>query len=164
MKTKNWKPKTPHKQFHDRLFKLGCIVTGSWPQLHHVVGASHRQGGVWIGQWYLLPLSLDLHMDGNVNVTNNKIEFYEKVGSEKKFFWWLLVDYLEEYKEFPLTVKELIAIYECNEGNLLCSPRELEEQEESFIELLRTLKIYAFEEIANEADTATNKSKRNRHH
>jgi hypothetical protein len=100
-------------------------------------------------------------MDGPVNVTSNKSEFYNKVGSEKRLFWWTLINYLEEYKEFPLNTKELIAIYECNEGNSLCSSLEREEQEESFIELLRTLKIYAFEEIADEADKATHKVRTN---
>lgn len=118
MLSKNFKPKAIHKRFHDNLFKLGCIVTGSFPQLHHIVGSSYRQDGVWIGQWYLIPLSPDLHMDGNVNVTSNKVEFYEKVGSEKNLFINTLSNYIIEYGEMPLPAKELFAILSCKEGDM----------------------------------------------
>ena len=94
-----------------------------------------------------------------MNVTNNKSEFYNKVGSEKKLYWWVLTNYLEEYRMFPLNAKELIAIYECNEGDLLCSSNELEQQEESFIGLLRTLEIYGYEDIANEVNETTKKTR-----
>lgn len=117
MFSKNFRPKAVHKRFHDKLAKLGCIITAAPAQLHHIVGASYRQNGVWLGQWWLIPLSPELHMDGNVNITTNKTEFYEKIGTEKELFWETMDRYVYEYHEMPVPMNVLVEIYFCRENS-----------------------------------------------
>lgn len=160
MRSKNWRPKAIHKKFHDKLFELGCIITRQWPQLHHVVGASYRESGEWIGQWYLIPLSPALHMDGSVNVTSNKTEFYKKVGSEKKLFWLVMQKYVETYNDCPLSAEVIAAIYHCREGYLLMSDQEESETHEAYEEFLDELEIHGFRGLADEAAEKTYPSSR----
>lgn len=154
MYSRNFKPKMVHKRFHDNLFNLGCAVTKAWPQLHHVVGSSYHERGVWIGQWYLIPLSPALHMDGNVNVTTNKSEFYRKVGTEKMLYWNTLADYVNEYRECPVPVDALAAIFNCNEGELALTDQQKVDTLTAFEEFIEELKLNGMEDLANETKNA----------
>lgn len=127
-----------------------CVITNQPCQLHHVVGASYKSNKVWVGQWYVIPLSPELHMDGNVNVTTNKADFYKKVGSEKKLFWWSLADYVSTYKEMPVPVNVLVEIYFSSENIMYETESIRQEQEAQFQEFILELNMHGLEDIANE--------------
>lgn len=152
MQTKNFRPKTIHKRFHDNIFNLGCVVTQQWPQLHHVVGASFTDNGVWIGQWWILPLSPDLHKDGKVNVDSAKMEFYRKVGSEKKLYWWMLDNYLHTYRDMPVPPRVIGTIYLCSHGVMETYEDEVNREDEAFIELMESARLLGWGEWANETE------------
>lgn len=156
MLSKNFKPKAVHKRFHDKLARLGCIVTEAPAQLHHVVGSSYRQNGVWLGQWWLIPLSPELHMDGNINVTTNKPEFYQRVGTEKELFWETLNRFTYEYHEMPVPINVLVEIYFCRENSMYMLQSLYGDEKAAFDEFIWELQFRGMEDIVNETKKRIN--------
>lgn len=87
-----YKKTKAQKDWHDRVASLGCVLSGGYPEIHHCIGASRKTKinlvSVWIGQWYVLPLSYWWHRDplNPNNIDKNRHGFEELHGTEKELF------------------------------------------------------------------------------
>lgn len=115
MQTKNWQPNAAQRRWHDLLRQLPCMATLEHPmqcQLHHVAGAAAHQNGIWIGQWYVLPLWHGIHdsrAEHRYHVGKNPVGFERRFGTELDLFLdmtrWL---YTRGREVPPLNVIEAI--------------------------------------------------------
>lgn len=121
MKTKNWQPTAAQKRWHNDLAGMGCLLGGGPAEIDHLAGASARCDGVWIGQWFVVPLSPFWHRLGPLNRTNNpkgmrlvissQMAKVPKKGLEYELFMWTLEAYAWEYqKPVPFDMDVMNAI------------------------------------------------------
>lgn len=122
MKTKNWQPTAAHKRWHNDLAAMGCLLSGGPAEIDHLAGASARCEGVWIGQWFVAPLSPYWHRHGALNRTSNAKGMQSvlcsmmgrtlKKGLEFELFMWTLEAYKQEYhRPLPFDVDVIDAVF-----------------------------------------------------
>lgn len=89
MYSKNHKPNSSQRRWHQWLARQTCVMCGDMGvQLHHAAGASAKHDKVHIGQWWLIPVCPWCH--GYVAASKNR-----KI-IEKQTFGDLWADYEQE--------------------------------------------------------------------
>ena len=88
---RNKKPTaTIEKEWLERVANHGCVVNGnSQVQIHHCVGREGKQDKLFIGRWFVLPLSFWLHDVSSMhcwNVTHRRKNFIKEFGLESEIW------------------------------------------------------------------------------
>jgi len=102
---KNKKPsQAVEKRWLQRVVEHGCVVNGnSQVQVHHSMGREARSQKMFIGRWFVLPLSEWLHDVGSNhpwNITHHRNDFIKQFGSESEL-WHKMICKLSEQEPLP---------------------------------------------------------------
>jgi len=100
-----WKGTTAaHKKWNQRVRKYaddhGAEPYGDFfnYQIHHVAGASYKHNKVYIGNWFVLPVSFQYHdMSSNdaLNVTHHR-RHYEEAFGKQSAIWLEMVNVIRD--------------------------------------------------------------------